>query len=364
MRTRSKAETKAQSSPEPSFAPMRSGWLQRSSASHAGPVTSPPIVHDVLRSPGQPLALETRASMEHSFGHDFSRVRVHTHAKAAESARAVNARAFTVGRDVVFGAGQYAPGTSEGRRLMAHELAHVVQQTSFLERRLQPFTAEIGGSNNIYIKPEKGDNDADLNRVLCTKVKKRKIAGRKEINVTECLPKGTIKAMGLGPYTCVDFVRSAIGEKPKTEPDYDWFITSKLWKELLKSGYRIRGFGVIKEDGRVEAAEGLSWKQLNPRIGDLVFMKGDVKLLKGEEPNPKGDNFIVTWDHVGFFIVRSLKGFDYHLAKDGDENPIGIYHTGSESSEQMAPGAYVKGSGSLLAYLGVLESEKKITSNK
>ena len=66
--------------------------------------------------------------MESKFGHDFSQVRVHTDARAAESTRAVNALAYTVGRNVVFGAGQYEPGTSEGRRLLGHELTHVVQQ--------------------------------------------------------------------------------------------------------------------------------------------------------------------------------------------------------------------------------------------
>jgi hypothetical protein len=68
--------------------------------------------------------------MEPRFGHDFSRVRVHTDARAAESAEAVHATAYTVGRDVVFGAGQYAPQSEAGRRLLAHELAHVVQQDS------------------------------------------------------------------------------------------------------------------------------------------------------------------------------------------------------------------------------------------
>jgi hypothetical protein len=82
----------------------------------------------VLRSSGQPLDPATRAFMEPRFGHDFSAVRVHTDARAAESARAVNALAYTVGRDVTFGPGQYAPATSAGRRLIAHELAHVVQQ--------------------------------------------------------------------------------------------------------------------------------------------------------------------------------------------------------------------------------------------
>ena len=89
---------------------------------------APPIVQDVLRSPGQPLDAATRAFMEPRFGHDFSQVRVHADTKAADSARAVNALAYTVGRDIVFGAGQYAPGTSEGKRLLGHELVHTAQQ--------------------------------------------------------------------------------------------------------------------------------------------------------------------------------------------------------------------------------------------
>ena len=89
---------------------------------------APPIVHDVLRSPGQPLELAARTFMESRFGHDFSKVRVRTGAHAADSARAVQARAYTVGQDIVFGAGQYAPGTREGRLLLAHELVHVIQQ--------------------------------------------------------------------------------------------------------------------------------------------------------------------------------------------------------------------------------------------
>ncbi|MEK6337411.1 MAG: DUF4157 domain-containing protein [Acidobacteriota bacterium] len=88
----------------------------------------PPIVHDVLRSPGQPLDASMRAFMEPRLGHDFSQVRVHTDTRAAESAGAVNALAYTVGRDVVFGAGQFAPSTIDGQRRLAHELTHVVQQ--------------------------------------------------------------------------------------------------------------------------------------------------------------------------------------------------------------------------------------------
>jgi hypothetical protein len=93
-----------------------------------GPATAPPIVNQVLNSPGRPLDAGTRAFMETRFGHDFSRVRVHADAGAAESARAVDALAYTVRQDVVFAAGQYDPATRRGRQLLAHELSHVVQQ--------------------------------------------------------------------------------------------------------------------------------------------------------------------------------------------------------------------------------------------
>src|SRR5437016_11947176 len=96
----------------------------------------PPIVHDVLNSPGQPLEAATRDFMEPRFGHDFSGVRVHTGVRAAESARAVNALAYTVGRKLVFGEGQYVPGTGDGRKLLAHELAHVVQQGEGADRNI------------------------------------------------------------------------------------------------------------------------------------------------------------------------------------------------------------------------------------
>ncbi len=135
MSIRSKAVAKAQFSPKPSFAPMQSRFLQRSSADHAGVATVPPIVHEVLRSPGQPLDAATRAHMEPRFRHDFSQVRVHTNVKAAH---AVNARAFTLSHDIVFGSGQYQPETSAGRQLLAHELTHVVQQeVSSVEPRVQ-----------------------------------------------------------------------------------------------------------------------------------------------------------------------------------------------------------------------------------
>ncbi|MBS0467080.1 MAG: DUF4157 domain-containing protein [Proteobacteria bacterium] len=81
-----------------------------------------------LAGAGAPLDRATRGFMEGRFGHDFGRVRIHAGGAATSSARAVQARAYTVGANIVFGAGQYAPATAAGRLLLAHELAHVVQQ--------------------------------------------------------------------------------------------------------------------------------------------------------------------------------------------------------------------------------------------
>ena len=99
-----------------------------------------------MRGGGQPLPESARAYFEPRFGQDFSQVRVHSDAEAAESAREVNARAFTVGQDVVFGGGQYAPEIMEGQRLLAHELTHVVQQSGTQRH-----------NNLLHIKDKKTD---------------------------------------------------------------------------------------------------------------------------------------------------------------------------------------------------------------
>lgn len=88
------------------------------------------IVQDVLHSRGEPLNAETRAFMEPRFGHDFANVRVHTDSRASQSAAGLNALAYTSGSNIVFGDQQYAPQTSAGSKLIAHELAHVIQQSS------------------------------------------------------------------------------------------------------------------------------------------------------------------------------------------------------------------------------------------
>lgn len=100
--------------------------LQRQ-ATGAGPAVAPPIVHQVLASPGRALPASERAFFEPRFGYDFSTIRVHADGDAARSAAELNAAAYAVGNDIVFAAGQFSPYTADGQHLLAHELAHVVQ---------------------------------------------------------------------------------------------------------------------------------------------------------------------------------------------------------------------------------------------
>ena len=106
------------------------GLLKKTPNKSLAPASAPPIVHEVVGESGRPLDFSARAFMERRFGHDFSNVRVHHDSRAQASAQAVNAHAYTVGSHVVFDAGQYAPGTREGEHLLAHELSHVVQQST------------------------------------------------------------------------------------------------------------------------------------------------------------------------------------------------------------------------------------------
>ncbi len=101
---------------------------EQSGSGGLGQIAVPPIINEVLSSPGQPLDAATRSFMGPRFGYDFSKVRVHTDQLSARSAESVAAHAYTVGRDVVFAAGRYAPATRDGQGLLAHELTHVVQQ--------------------------------------------------------------------------------------------------------------------------------------------------------------------------------------------------------------------------------------------
>ncbi len=129
---------------------------RETSAKREVPGVVPPIVHDVLRESGRPLEAPVRAEMEAQLGHDFSHVRIHTDERAAASARAVGAVAYTVGRDLAFDRGRYAPATPAGSGLLRHELAHTLQQ------------ARSTRGGEIAIGPAAGPAEAEAERAAAT----------------------------------------------------------------------------------------------------------------------------------------------------------------------------------------------------
>lgn len=118
---------KPDASTGPGNSPVRIQRLTHQSESQTDSV--PKSVSQVLSESGRPLEPKLREDMEQRIGHDFSRVRVHSSKSAEQSARDINARAYTIRNDIVFGAGQFAPRANKGRQLLAHELVHVVQQS-------------------------------------------------------------------------------------------------------------------------------------------------------------------------------------------------------------------------------------------
>jgi hypothetical protein len=101
--------------------------VHRYASDKSGSLTAPHDIYGALRSPSQPLDPDARRFMEAGFGHDFGHVRIHADSKAASASQSAGAQAFTFGPDIVFGAGQYQPGSRRGRQLIAHELTHVLQ---------------------------------------------------------------------------------------------------------------------------------------------------------------------------------------------------------------------------------------------
>ena len=147
---------------------------------------------NAIKGGGQPLAESERAYFDPRFGADFSQVRLHTDSQAAESARAVNARAFTVGQDVVFGAEQYVPGAIEGRRLMAHELTHVVQQNGGSTFLSTGKNSENTIPNTQKLQVMNSATTSVVQRQAFAKLSNRVVITSNSLNVRDSAPSGNI----------------------------------------------------------------------------------------------------------------------------------------------------------------------------
>ncbi|EHK63462.1 DUF4157 domain-containing protein [Achromobacter arsenitoxydans] len=238
-----------------------------------------PVVREALTAPGRPLDASTRAFMEPRFGQDFRQVRLHTDAEAVRSANAVQARAYTVGHHVVLGAGEYAPGTSAGRALLAHELAHVVQQSSM-----------TSGSAMLLQREPSGPTYGNLPRDAPAPGSSGDVVRLRKVNDTwkEIGPKYTRTARGNYDFVVKD------GE-----------IFAVKTKKTLGGGY-----------GHTEAARGerVNW------AGQVEFESGKVK----------------TWND-GSGHYRPLSSMNHPAVKAGLPDDPAIYKQHPETAVRPRP---------------------------
>ena len=199
------------------------GWDGNRSAASVAPIIqrrvsegadglteAPPLVHEVLRSPGQPLDPSTRDFMEPRLGADFREVRVHTDAEAAASARLMGAHAYTVGRDVVFAAGKFSPATAEGRALLAHELTHVRQdpRSPSVLRRAEATGGTVDSGLEAPI-------DADVQRIIAI-LNEWHYSDADEQRVIDILTKWALAGTGTERFTPLDRVFSKLIQRTTT----------------------------------------------------------------------------------------------------------------------------------------------------
>ena len=234
-------------------------------------------VREAIRSGGRPLDAETRRAMESGFGYDFRKVRIHDDAQAAESARALGAHAYTTGTDVVFAAGRYDPQSEAGRKLLAHELTHVVQQSRDLPARPAGIrSAPVQIQRDVDEGTEEKDSSSWFSNPI-EKIKKfvRKLPGYKlftlilgkdpvtnekvELNSTNLL-------MALFNLIKADDVFKRIQESGALEKAYQWVVDELARLELNWNYFK----GLIDQ-----ALDSVSWKDIKDpkaaleRIADI-----------------------------------------------------------------------------------------------
>jgi len=159
---------------------------------------------------GESIDHQTRSRMERAFGHDFSQVRVHADTGAARLSRDFNARAFTIGSDVAFGAGEYRPGTLVGDALLAHELAHVIQQRS---------TSASSPLLKDGVESDALEDDADRAAVMAVISTRNASSGRTAGANRESFPR---LRSSLGLRRCGPAVKQKVVEPEETVGDFEW----------------------------------------------------------------------------------------------------------------------------------------------
>jgi len=242
-------------------------------------VSAPASVDQVLSESGAPLERGVRREMEQRFGHDFSQVRVHAGRSAEESARDVDANAYTVGQHVVFGAGRFSSSTHEGQRLLAHELTHVVQQQSGLAAGIQRAPAACATK-------KRADVDADVQAKVkaagadATKLPELYLTLKRARSCFTDFDEGAFLALvaeGTKIYSDTDRKSVAVGH-PKTTAADDRKLA---WAESLKpfAGYMGSGFDTANRllTGENRRKLGLTMAPSHKSFRDFAEKQGESK---------------------------------------------------------------------------------------
>jgi hypothetical protein len=245
--------------------------LHRKTASTEKALETPPIVDAALRRSGQPLHSDVREFMETRFGADFSGVRVHVDSLAAHSARAVHADAYTVGRDVVFAPGKYAPDSAAGRHLLAHELTHVVQQHG------QPLATHLAVLQRQPASPPKTkEHEAstgkprDMLEAIVTIMECAPVSSRESPIDKNPIP--DTSTCGPAYYT-----KRNVTRKEDVDLLREWFRISNTWSQTTTS-YRSPdpAFVVPGSTGRKQISEAVA---MSAAIIDAVSAAGGQQLV-------------------------------------------------------------------------------------
>jgi hypothetical protein len=274
--------------------------LRRSALGASASADAPPMVHDVLRSPGLPIDAATRRYMEPRFGADLGDIRVHTDSRAAESAAQVSARAYTVGNHIVFGTGEWQPGGQEGDQLIAHELTHALQRGAGIHRKpiKPPYRAQIVSPPDAGGKPGVIQTCQDVNAKGCrTDV----LAAGMEVTVTnefvgglwlfvEHLPKEAAEALHGQQWIYVQskFVKrlpatpaSAKATQPAGEAsvqqlgDAIYGRDTERTLDILNAGGLENAFALLRKVHAAAAAQG--------QISPILYLTDDFTLTTGDE---------------------------------------------------------------------------------
>jgi hypothetical protein len=269
----------------------------------------PAIVHEAVNSSGQPLDSGTRSDMEQHFDQDFSGVRVHTSAKAAESARALDASAYTVGSDIVFAGAQYAPGAAAGRKLLAHELSHVVQQQGAstagmtVQRKAnairfqdEPTLDEVSEGKKVLKEGDKGEAVMRITTALAE-------TGHYALVSVDQNFDAPVKA-GVSKFQDAKGLKGkvpdgAVDKTTFTELDNEFSASYKVERDVIgkqKSGNLLKGTQSIDSAERTATTRAISTEvRVNPVTGLLPTFTKEIGGVKYEDKLRKLVEGSIVW---------------------------------------------------------------------